>query len=132
MLEADIMKQTEMKEKVRKEYLRRTRRRLKTSSAVEISSNTWVVLIRYSGSFLKWTRKELQQRDQRTRKPMHKALHSRVDIDKIYVSRKDGRKGLVNIEDNMDASIRPLDDYIKKSNERLFTATRNSSNSIMI
>ena len=39
-----------------------------------INSQT-VNLQRYSGPFLKWTRKEVQQIDQRTRKPitMHKA-----------------------------------------------------------
>ena len=42
--------------------------------------NTWAVpLIRYSEPFLKWTRDELRQMDQRTRKlmTMHKALHPR-------------------------------------------------------
>ena len=54
--------------------------------------NTWAVaLIRYSGPFLKWTRDELKQMDQRTRKlmTMHKALHPRDDVDRLYISRKE-------------------------------------------
>ena len=46
--------------------------------------NTWAMpLIRYLGSFFKWMRKKLQQRDQRTRKlmKMHKALYLRDKID---------------------------------------------------
>ena len=51
--------------------------------------NTWAVpLVRYSGPFLKWTRVELKQMDQGTRKliTMHKALHPRDDVDRLYVS----------------------------------------------
>ena len=49
-------------------------------------------IVRYSGPFLKWTRDELKQMDQRTRKlmTMHKALHLRDDVDRLYVSRKEG------------------------------------------
>ena len=42
--------------------------------------NTWAVLLeRYLGPFLKWTREEPKKMDQRTRKlmTMHKALHSK-------------------------------------------------------
>ena len=74
ILEADAIKQVEMKEKIKKEYLRRTRKLLETklSSRNLIKGiNTWAVpLIRYSGPFLKWTREELKQMDQRTRKLM--------------------------------------------------------------
>ena len=36
---------------------------------------------------------------------MYKALHPRDDVDKLYVSRKDGGRGLACIEDSVDASI---------------------------
>ena len=57
---------------------------------------------------VKWTKGELQQIDQRTRKPMtmHKALDPRDDIDRLYVSRKKGRRGLASIHDNVYVSIR--------------------------
>ena len=41
---------------------------------------------------------------------MHKALHPRDDVDRLYVSRKEGGRGLANIEDSVDASIQPLED----------------------
>ena len=72
ILEADTIKQVEMKDKIRKEYQRRTRKLLETklSSRNLIKGiNTWAVpLVRYSGLFLKWTWDELKQMDQRTRK----------------------------------------------------------------
>ena len=114
ILEADTIKQVEMKDKIRKEYLWGTRKLLETklSSRNLIKGiNTWAVpLIRYSGPFLKWTRDELKQMDQRTRKlmTMHKALHPRDDVDRLYVSRKEEGRRLASIEDSIDTKIRRL------------------------
>ncbi len=36
---------------------------------------------------------------------MNKALHPRDDVDRLYVSRKVGGKGLASIEDSVDALI---------------------------
>ena len=46
---------------------------------------------------------------------MHKALHPRDDIDRLYVSRKERERGPTSIEDSVDASIQRLEHYIKKS-----------------
>ena len=74
ILEADTIKQVEIPDKIQKEYLRRTKKLLETklSSRNLIKGiNNWAVsLVRYSGPFLKWTREELRQIDQRTRKIM--------------------------------------------------------------
>ena len=35
---------------------------------------------------------------------MHKTIHPRDDVDRLYVSRKEGRRGLVSIEDSVDES----------------------------
>ena len=75
----------EIKDKIQKEYLRRTRKLLETklSSRNLIKGiNTWAVpLVRYSEPFLKWTRDELKQMDQRTKKlmTMHKAETTLTD-----------------------------------------------------
>ena len=114
ILEADTIKQVEMKNKIQKVYLRRTRKLLETklSSRNFIKGiNTWAVpLVRYSGPFLKWTSEELRQMDQRSRKLMtlHKALHPRDDVDRLYVSKKEGGRGLASIEDSVDTSIQRL------------------------
>ena len=56
---------------------------------------------------------------------MHKALHPRDDIDRLYLSRKEGGRGLASIEDSVDALIR-LEDNIEK-HEGLIRATRNNT-----
>ena len=130
ILEGDTIKQVQMKDTIRKEYLRITRKLLDT----KLSSRnlikgiiTWAVpLVRYSVPFLKWTREERKEMDQRTRKlmTMHKALHPRDDVDRLYVSRKQGWRGLASIEDTFDASLQRLEDYIEKHEPGLITTIR--------
>ena len=57
---------------------------------------------------------------------MYKALHSGDDVDRLYVSRKEGGRGLASSEDSIDASIR-LEDYIEKHERGLITAIRNNT-----
>ena len=56
-----------------------------------------------------WKRENNNYMDQRTRK-LHKALHPRDDIDRLYVSRREGGRGLASIEDGIDV----VEDYIEK------------------
>ena len=103
----------------RKKYLSRARRLLETKLHHR-NLITWAVLVvRYSGLFLKWTRKKRQQMDQRTRKPLtiHKALHRRDNVDRLHISRKEGERRLVNIQDSVDTSIQQLEDYKKSAEE---------------
>ena len=46
---------------------------------------------------------------------MNKILHQRDEIDRLYVSRKEGGRGLTSIEDRVDASLWGLEDDIKKN-----------------
>ena len=72
--------------------------------------------------------------DQRTRKlmTMHKSLHPRDDVDRHYVSRKEGGRSLASIEDTVDASIQRLKDYIVKHERGLITTIRNTIDERMI
>ena len=60
------------------------------------------------------------------------ALHSRDDVERLYVSRKKGGRGSAIIEDSVDASIRRLKDYIKKSWRRFITVTWNNTDKTRI
>ena len=63
---------------------------------------------------------------------MHKALHPTDDVDRYYVSRKEGGRGRTSIKNGVDASIQRLEDYIKKRGGRQFTAIRNNSDNVRI
>ena len=85
--------------------------------------------VRYSGPFLKWTRDELKQMDQRNRKlmTMNKALHPGDNVDRLYISRKEGGRGLTSIENRVDASIQWLEDYKEKHERGMITAIINNT-----
>ena len=63
--ESDIIKKAEMKETIRKEYKKRTRKLLEIKLCCRNLTqgiNTWTVpLVSFSGLFLKWTKKEVRQ-----------------------------------------------------------------------
>ena len=94
ILEADTIKQVEMKEKIKNEYLRGTGKLLVTklySRNLIKGINTLAVTYEtYSGRFLKWTREGLKKVDLRTRKlvRMHKALHPRDGVSRLKIMRK--------------------------------------------
>ena len=58
---------------------------------------------------------------------MHKALHPRDDIDRLYVPRKEGGRRLASIEDSVDTSIQRFEAYIEKHERVLITAIRNDT-----
>ena len=45
---------------------------------------------------------------------MHKTLYLTDYIGRLHVSRKEGGRGLASFEDNVDTSIRCLEESIKK------------------
>ena len=61
--------------------------------------------------------------DQRTRKliTLHKALHPRDDTERLYVPKRERRRGLAGFEDSEDTSIQRLEGYIEKRGGILIT-----------
>ena len=55
---------------------------------------------------------------------MHNGLHPLSDIDRLYIPRKVGGRGLANAEDTVILAKISLEDHIKKSDERLLCAAR--------
>ena len=87
--------------------------------------NTWAVsLLRYSAALVSWKKTELQVIDRNTRKlfTIYGALHPKSDVDRLYISRKEGGRGLISIEDCVELAIRGLEVYIHGSEERLIQA----------
>ena len=58
-------------------------------------------LLRYSATFISWRKCELQAKDTKTRKlfTIYGGLHPTSDVDRLYIPRKDGGRGLKAIED---------------------------------
>ena len=91
-----------MKEKIENEYKRRVRKILETKLSGENvikAINTWAIVFLKSAAFLDWTKEEKQQLDRRrTRKllTMHKGLHPKSNVGRLYIPRKEGGRGLLS------------------------------------
>ena len=130
ILEADRFLEEEMKLKVSKEYFRRLRKVLKSKlngGNLVQGVNTWAVsLLRYSAAFISWRKSELQAIDRKTRKlfTIYGGLHPKSDVDRLYIPRKEGGRGLISIEDCVELAVRGLEVYVHESEERLIQAAR--------
>ena len=52
------------------------------------------------------------------------ALHPKSDVDRSYITRKEGGRDLISIEDCAELAIRGLQVYVHGSEERLIQAAR--------
>ena len=93
--ESDGIQHSKMKEKIRKEYLRRVRLILRTElngkNKIEAVNSLAVPVIQYSFGIIDWKISELKKIDTKTRKllNMHKMLHPKADVERLYIPRKD-------------------------------------------
>ena len=67
----------------------------------------------------------MQALDRKTRKlfTIYGALHPKSDVDRLYIPRREGGRGLISIED-YELAIRGLEVYVHGSEERLIQAAR--------
>ena len=52
------------------------------------------------------------------------ALRSKSDVDRLYIPREEGGRGLMFTEDCIELAIRGLEVYVHGSEERLIQAAR--------
>ena len=104
----------EMKLKISKEYFRSLKKTLKSKlngwNLVQ-AVNTWAVsLLRYSAAFISWRKCELEAIDRKTRKlfTIYGGLHPKSNVDRLYIPKKDGGRGLIAIEDCVELAVKSL------------------------
>ena len=130
MLEADGVKHMEMKENVTKEYYRRVRKILKSKlnggNVINAINTRAVAIIRYGAGIIKWTKEELRNVDRKTRKlmNMHRALHPQADVDRLYIKRAEGGRGMISVEDCVEIETNSLHQYVVESKEKLLKAVK--------
>ena len=125
ILEADKFLEGKMKLNISKEYIRRLRKVLKSKlngGNLVCGVNACAAsLLRYSAAFVSWRKSELQAIDRKTTKlfTIFGALHTKSDVERLYIPRKEGERGLISIEDCVELAIRGLEVYVHGSEERL-------------
>ena len=75
-------------------------------------------------SIISWRRYELQAIVRKTRKlfTIYGGLHPKSNVDRLYVPRKNERRGLIAIEDCVELTVRGLQVYVDGGEERLIQA----------
>ena len=130
LLESDQIKSNETKEKVKVEYKKRLRAILKSKlhGRNQITAiNTYALpVITYLAGIIKFTAEEKRKLDTMTRKQltMHGSLHPRADVDRLYVSRRNGGRGLLSIEDSIAKEENAIAFYIKCTEEPILKCTQ--------
>ena len=119
-----------MKGQVTSEYKRWLKNTLKSKlNAWNLTKaiNTWAIsILRYSAGIIDWIKQELQNIDRKTRKMMaaYKALHPKADVDRLYVHKKDGRRGLMSIEDTIAYEEHSINFFILNNSNEVMSSIK--------
>ena len=116
------------------EFVREHKRRLRPTLRSKLNGknkikviNSWAVaMMSYDARVLEWRFDELKELDRKTRKllTMYKGFHPKCDVDRLYVSRKEGGRGLVSCESTIISEENNRGSYIKNSNENLLQGVK--------
>jgi len=132
ILEFDFVKENDMIRNFQREYFRRARlvMRSRLNGRNKIRAlNTWAIsLLRYGAGILNWRKNVLDEMDRKTRKIMtiNKEFHPKSDIDRLYVPRSKGGRGLLSCKSCIMTEENNLGWYVKHQAEPLLVAVKNS------
>ena len=119
-----------MKTTIRKEYTRRVRLILKSqlnSRNKFMAINSLAVpVVTYGFGIVNWTNAELKNLDRKTRKllTIHRSHHPKADVDRIYLKRAEGGRGLLQIEMSEKTSIIGLNSYLESTRDWMMKCVR--------
>ncbi len=126
----DIQHKNE-KEKLKKEYFRRLRlilgTELNAKNKIQAIGSLAVPVLRYSFGIV-----ELQKLDRKTRKllTIHGQHHPRADVDRLYVPRQQGGRGLMQLEAAHAVEVIQLMEYVDRKEDPLIQIVRTHQHSI--
>ena len=82
---------------------------------IEAINSLAVPVVQYSFGTIDCKISELKRIDTKTRKllNMHKMLHPKADVERLYFPRKDGERGLIEVETAFKIATIGLDHYLK-------------------
>ena len=86
--------------------------------------NTWAVAVfRYGEGIIQWKESELKIVDRKSRKTMtmYGELHQKSDVDRLYIKKKEGDRGLMSVKCCVREEENSLGFYVANSEENLIT-----------
>ena len=135
MLQSNEIDKKNIKDKFRTEYFERVKKILKSSlnskNTIQAINTYAVPSLSYGFVVLDWSITELECIDRQTRNILRQyhMLHLNSDVERVYISRKNGGRGLLNITDLYKNQIINYSTYLKNSTEHLMTLVSTSQTS---
>ncbi|KXJ16764.1 uncharacterized protein LOC110235072 [Exaiptasia diaphana] len=128
--EGDGIEHSSMKEKIRKEYYRRIRLLLKSelnaTNRINAINTLAVPVVSYSFNIINWKLEDLRRLDRKTRKLLTTAKmhHPKADVDRLYLPRTSGGRGLIQIETSYKLTTIGLHTYLNSNEDCLLMIAR--------
>lgn len=132
--EKDEIQHADMKTEIQKEYQRRTRLILSTElnakNKIHAINSLAVPVMQYSFGIINWKKPEIQAIDRKTRKLLTKygCLHPKADVDRLYISRRKGGRGLIELESSFKSTVLGLYEYLLLKADRFIEIIFNHEN----
>ena len=85
-----------------------------------------VPVLRYSFGIINWCQEELQKLHRKTRNllTIHGQHHPKADVDRLYVPRKQGGRGLMQLEAAHAVEITKFAEYVDRKEDPLIKVVR--------
>ena len=121
----DGIQHATMKEKVRKEYYRRVRLVLKSelnpANRFEAVNTLAVPVVTYSFNITNWKMSEIKRLDTKTWKllTIHRMHHPKADVNRMYLPRRIGGRGLTKLETAYKSTTIALETYLRNTDDAL-------------
>ena len=121
--ESDGIQHSHMKETIRKECYCRVRAILKTelnsANRIEAINTLAIPVVTYSFNIVNWTLSDMKKIDTKIRKLMscNRMHHPTADVDRLYIPRKDGGRGLIQLELSVKTATIGLQRYIETTKD---------------
>lgn len=124
------LKQKDNKEQAEKELVRRTNKILKTQLDAKnkfTAYNIWAVpVLTYTAGILTWSKTDLERLDRKIRSLLtkHGILHPNSAIERLYLPRDEGGRGLISLESASQEERQKLRKYLLTNNAPVYKSIR--------
>ena len=98
---------------------------LNSANKLEAINTLAVPVVTYSFNIINWTLQELAKLDTKTRKflTMYEMHHPKSDVDRVYLPRTEGGRGLIQQEPSYKSTTIGLDKYLQETHDTLLHMT---------
>ena len=133
--EGDGIRHATMKEKIRKECYRRVRLILETelnaTNRINAINTLAIPVVTYSFGIINWSKTDLSRVDSKIRKLLstYRMHHPKADVDRMYLPRKEGGRGLIQLELTFETTMIGLDRYLEITSDKMLKAVLTHENS---